>query len=711
MPFKEIEAKFVEVWKQVKDFIPMGSKEETKRLKQKGLNLEKEQVKKQKSSEEALEIKTSTEEFSEEKMKEMMQRSIKFRGRLLGIKCTRHSHCQVKCFHWQYKFPLPVKIVTTARREEMPLPEVCTAIEEKKKKLPVNDVMRLQALVDRKKVIITEATIQEALRLDDVEGIDCLPNEEIFTELSRMGGHHEMSSVLLWLQLSSAFNREQVGDLSSHTTKYSSHALTQKVFANIRRVGKGFSRVETHLFEGMIVVPQADDVADEGATGVDADVVPAAAESSIPSRTPTTQPPSQELPSTSQQRFKQLERKNKLKVFGLRRLRKVGTAQRVESSRDTVMDDISKQGEIIANIDENEDVTLKNVVAVAKEVEVEKDAKIEENADVQRRQAESQAQIYQIDIEHVDKVLSMQDDELEPTKLKEVVDIVTTDKFMTEVVTAASDTITATTTPITVATLTAAPSAARRKKGVVIRDLEETAASSIIIHTEPKSKDKGKGIIVEEPKPLKKQAHIEQDEAYARELEATPLARKVPVVDYEIYTENNKPYYKIIRADGSPQLFLSFLSLLRNFDREDLEESKDPHLRTSKINAITYKTRLESVEARLLVYKKNESVYEDDIKLLKLENFENSSKSLSKLDTQIPDKCKASLGYNAVLPLYTRNFLPLKPNLSSLQDFENEPILSETTVKKPVVKTSKAKASADKPKVVKKDNGALLIKD
>nr|GEV68894.1 hypothetical protein [Tanacetum cinerariifolium] len=42
-------------------------------------------------------------------------------------------------------------------------------------------------LVDKKKVIITEATIQEALRLDDAESIDCQPNEEIFTELSRMG--------------------------------------------------------------------------------------------------------------------------------------------------------------------------------------------------------------------------------------------------------------------------------------------------------------------------------------------------------------------------------------------------------------------------------------------------------------------------------------------------------------------------------------------
>nr|GFC96901.1 hypothetical protein [Tanacetum cinerariifolium] len=48
MTFEEIEVKFAEVWKQVEDFIHMGSKEETERLKRKGLNLEKEQVKKQK---------------------------------------------------------------------------------------------------------------------------------------------------------------------------------------------------------------------------------------------------------------------------------------------------------------------------------------------------------------------------------------------------------------------------------------------------------------------------------------------------------------------------------------------------------------------------------------------------------------------------------------------------------------------------------------
>ncbi|GJV34645.1 hypothetical protein Tco_1395045 [Tanacetum coccineum] len=136
-------------------------------------------------------------------------------------------------------------------------------------------------------------------------------------------------------------------------------------------------------------------------------------------------------------------------------------------------------------------------------------------------------------------------------------------------------------------------------------------------------------------------------------------------------------------------------------------------LRTSKINAITYKTGLESVEARLLVYKKNESVYEEDIKLLKLEKLENSSKSLSKLiDCQIVDKCKTGLGYNAVPPPYTGNFMPPKHDLSlsGIEEFVNEPIVSEPTVKKPVVETSEAKASADKPKVVRKNNGASIIK-
>nr|GEV36304.1 putative ribonuclease H-like domain-containing protein [Tanacetum cinerariifolium] len=448
----------------------------------------------------------------------------------------------------------------------------------------VNDVTRLQALVDKKKVIITEASIRDALRLDDAEGIDCLPNEEIFTELSRMGLVRNVDSstkFYMYPHFLQLMIRAQVGDISSHSIKYTSPALTQKVFANMRRVGKGFSKADTPLFEGMIVAQEVGEgatkvnVKDDPAVGVanedvasvtDDDVNATDVKLSIASPPPTTQSPTppqeQKQPSTSQdkiaqaleitklkQRVKKLEIRNKLKVFKLRRLKKVGISQRIETSYDTVMDD---------------------------------------------------------------------DEESEPAELQKVVEVVTTAKLITEVVTADSTTIT-----IAAPTLITAPSAARRRKEVVIREPEETATTpSTIIHTNPKSMDKGKRIMVHKPKPLKKKTQIEQDEAYARELErkpqteaqarknmmiylknmagfkmdyfrgmsyddihpifekkfnsyrmdkevkelrkhlqivpndnddvyteATPLALKVPVVDYEIYTEHNKPYYKIKRAD------------------------------------------------------------------------------------------------------------------------------------------------------------------
>nr|GEW83354.1 hypothetical protein [Tanacetum cinerariifolium] len=53
--------------------------------------------------------------------------------------------------------------------------------------------------------------------------------------------------------------------------------------------------------------------------------------------------------------------------------------------------------------------------------------------------------------------------------------------------------------------------------------------------------------------------------------EATPLASKNPIIDYKIHFERNKPYFKIIGADGNHMLFLSFSTLLKNFDIEDLD--------------------------------------------------------------------------------------------------------------------------------------------
>nr|GEZ29225.1 xylulose kinase-1 [Tanacetum cinerariifolium] len=165
----------------------------------------------------------------------------------------------------------------------------------------VNDVTRLQALVDKKKFIITEATIREALRLDNAKGINCLPNEEIFTELAMIGYEKPSTKLTFYKDFLSSQWKAQVGDLSLHSIKYSSPVLTQKVFANMRRVGKGFSGVDTPLFEGMLVAQQADEgaaevnvddvpaagVADEGAASVNVNDIPTAVdEPSIPSPTP-----------------------------------------------------------------------------------------------------------------------------------------------------------------------------------------------------------------------------------------------------------------------------------------------------------------------------------------------------------------------------------------------------------------------------------------
>ncbi|GKF09775.1 hypothetical protein Tco_0043999 [Tanacetum coccineum] len=51
----------------------------------------------------------------------------------------------------------------------------------------VNGEVHIQALVDKKKVIITETSIRRDLQLADENDTECLPNATIFVELERMG--------------------------------------------------------------------------------------------------------------------------------------------------------------------------------------------------------------------------------------------------------------------------------------------------------------------------------------------------------------------------------------------------------------------------------------------------------------------------------------------------------------------------------------------
>ncbi|GKA80811.1 hypothetical protein Tco_0787503 [Tanacetum coccineum] len=137
-------------------------------------------------------------------------------------------------------------------------------------------------------------------------------------------------------------------------------------------------------------------------------------------------------------------------------------------------------------------------------------------------------------------------------------------------------------------------------------------------------------------------------------------------------------------------------------------------LEKSSLMVLGYKTGLELVEEKLEFYKKNESIYVENINGLKwdiqigeiqkenirelrkklkkiqkekdsiqfnVDKFENASNSLNKLiECQIVDNCKKSLGYekyNAVPPPYTGNFMPQTPDLSftGLDEFVNKPVV------------------------------------
>ncbi|GJZ62786.1 retrovirus-related pol polyprotein from transposon TNT 1-94 [Tanacetum coccineum] len=89
---------------------------------------------------------------------------------------------------------------------------------------------------------------------------------------------------------------------------------------------------------------------------------------------------------------------------------------------------------------------------------------------------------------------------------------------------------------------------------------------------------------------------------------------------------------------------------------------------------------------------------------LTVDKLENASKSLNKLiDCLIVDNYKKGLGYNAVPPLYTGKFLPPKLDLSYIG-------LNES-VSEPEVKKSKVESSEVEPKIVRKNDGALIIED
>nr|GEV30439.1 hypothetical protein [Tanacetum cinerariifolium] len=473
----------------------------------------------------------------------------------------------------------------------------------------VNDVTRLQALVDKKKVVVTEATIREALHLDDEKGVDCLPNEEIFAELARMGYEKPSTkltfykaffssqwkclihTILLcmsakrtsWNELSSSMASDVIclssGDLSTHTTKYTSPALTQQVFANMRRVGD----VDEHVED-----VNSGDAAEGYVSAAHGEVLTIAKEPSIPSPTPPTSPPQQthDIPSTSQVQLTppqspqaqppspQPQPQPQQDVgFPMNLLREVmdtcaaltRRVEHLEFDKFAQALEITKlkrrvkklerriKGRMIAEVDVDADVVLEDVKEAADEAKEE--------------------------------------DQTEQAEVQEVVDVVTTAKLIIEVVTIASETVTAASAIITTAeaqvpattttiTLTAAPTRvtvtpSRRRKGVVIMDFQEESTTSIIIAAETKTNDKA---IDHVKKKAKEDPIVKKYQVLKRKPQTEGQARKNMIVYLKNVIGFKMDYFKGMSYDDIRPIFEVMFNSNMDFllkTKEQIEEDKN----------------------------------------------------------------------------------------------------------------------------------------
>ncbi|GJU87735.1 uncharacterized mitochondrial protein-like protein [Tanacetum coccineum] len=224
----------------------------------------------------------------------------------------------------------------------------------------VNGEQQLQALVDGKKIVVTEASVRRDLQLDDEEGTDCLPNATIFEELTRMGAKttawnefsSTMASAIICLAINQKFN----------FSKY----IFESMVKNLDNAGK-FLMYLRKPKEKDTQVPQS---------SVPSDPINVADEDSMTLKelmdfctklqqkvldlenTKTAQ--AQEITSLKL-RVKKLEKKGGSRTHKLRRLYKVGTSARVVSSYKASLgdqEDASKQGRKIDDIDADVGITL-----------------------------------------------------------------------------------------------------------------------------------------------------------------------------------------------------------------------------------------------------------------------------------------------------------------------------------------------------------------
>nr|GEY53858.1 reverse transcriptase domain-containing protein [Tanacetum cinerariifolium] len=120
----------------------------------------------------------------------------------------------------------------------------------------VNDVVQLRVLIDGKNVIVSEDVIRRDLRLDDADGVECLPNDDIFVELARMGYEKPPLKLTFYKAYFSTqwkfLIHTLVQCLSAKRTAWNEFSCSMASTG----LGKVFLGVETPLFASMLVQPQ-----------------------------------------------------------------------------------------------------------------------------------------------------------------------------------------------------------------------------------------------------------------------------------------------------------------------------------------------------------------------------------------------------------------------------------------------------------------------
>ncbi|GJS18851.1 hypothetical protein Tco_0413323 [Tanacetum coccineum] len=140
----------------------------------------------------------------------------------------------------------------------------------------INGEVQLQALVDGKKIIITESIVRRDLQLEDAEGFDCLPNATIFEQLTLMG-YEKISQKLTFYK---AFFSPQwkflihtiLQCLSSKTTAWNEFCSTMDSTISCLATNQKFN-LSRYIFESMVTnLDNVDNVANK-ATMREMDIV------------------------------------------------------------------------------------------------------------------------------------------------------------------------------------------------------------------------------------------------------------------------------------------------------------------------------------------------------------------------------------------------------------------------------------------------------